>query len=71
MNKYFYHRQNGTLVLVEADQLFWSGKDAVFVRNAQTMAIICLLPGEFIFEQNAGKEITFGSIQASDSKSPS
>ena len=64
MKTYFYKRQNGILVRIEAEQMFWSGAACVFVKNGMTLAVIALLPGEIICEEGVDKEVqNFASMQ--------
>lgn len=57
MKTYLYKRANGTLVRIEAEQMFWSGTACVFVKAGLAAAVVSLLPGELICEEGLAGEI--------------
>jgi hypothetical protein len=67
MRTYFYRRANGETVRIECEQMFWSGTACVFVRGGLAAAVIALLPGELVVEENVIKEV---APELSDDKRP-
>lgn len=58
MKTYFYRKQNGEVVRIECEQMFWSGVACVFVKGGLASAVISLLPGELVVdEQTVAEEI--------------
>lgn len=51
MKTYYYKRADGTLIRIEAEQMFWSGIACVFVKGGLAAAVISLLPGELVAEE--------------------
>ncbi len=57
MRTYFYRRIDGTVIHMEAEQMFWSGTACVFVKRGLTVAVISLQIGEIICEQESIGEV--------------
>jgi hypothetical protein len=70
MKTYFYRRADGTVVHIEAEQMFWSGTACVFVRAGLAAAVISLLPGEIVCEQGSVGEVVPPNQEAHEGPKP-
>lgn len=58
MKKYWFHSTNRNVkTTIEAEQVFWNGMAAIFVKGGQTIAIIALLPGDLVIEDGCFKDV--------------
>lgn len=70
MKTYFYRRVDGTVVRIEAEQMFWSGVACVFVKAGLAAAVISLLPGEIVCEQGSVGEVIVPNTEAQTGPKP-
>lgn len=68
MKTYYYRRADGTLIRIEAEQMFWSGTACVFVKGGLAAAVISLLPGELIAEEGMDPDATAKMQEARTAK---
>jgi hypothetical protein len=70
MKTYFYRRADGTVIRIEAEQMFWSGVACIFVKGGLAVAVISLLPGELVCEENSTGAVVAPSPEAQTGPKP-
>lgn len=56
--RYFFRRHHADVTTsIEADQIFWSGSSIVFMHQGNTIAAICLMPGDVVIREGAWHDL--------------